>query len=55
MSADGVGIMAIARATGVDGLLRDATRPPGTAPTAADKVAEIVALTQKPPPHEATH
>ena len=40
---------------GVDGLLRDKTRKPGNAPVAADKVAEIVALTQKPPPHEATH
>ena len=40
---------------GVDGLLRDKTRKPGNAPVAADKVAGIVALTQKPPPHEATH
>ncbi|MEO0621691.1 MAG: helix-turn-helix domain-containing protein, partial [Pseudomonadota bacterium] len=42
-------------AEGVDGLLRDATRPPGKAPVATDKVAEIVRLTQAPPPHEATH
>ncbi|MEO0822194.1 MAG: IS630 family transposase [Pseudomonadota bacterium] len=42
-------------AEGVDGLLRDATRPPGKAPVAADKVAEVVRLTQAPPPHEATH
>lgn len=40
---------------GVDGLLRDATRPPGKQPVAADKVAEVVRLTQAPPPHEATH
>jgi transposase len=40
---------------GVDGLLCDATRPPGKAPVAADKVAEVVRLTQAPPPHEATH
>ena len=40
---------------GVDGLLRDATRPPGKAPVAADKVAEVVRLTQAPPPLEATH
>lgn len=40
---------------GVDGLLRDQARKPGNAPVAADKVAKIVALTQKPPPHEATH
>lgn len=40
---------------GVEGLLRDATRPPGKAPVATDKVAEVVRLTQTPPPHEATH
>jgi len=40
---------------GVDGLLREKTRPPGTAPTPPDRVAEIVKLTQEPPPHEATH
>ena len=40
---------------GVDGLLRDKTRPPGKAPVAAKRVAEIVRLTQEPPPHEATH
>jgi transposase len=40
---------------GVDGLLRDKSRPPGKAPLADDVVAEIVRLTQEPPPHEATH
>jgi len=40
---------------GVDGLLRDKSRPPGKAPVAGDKVAEVVRLTQSPPPHEATH
>ena len=40
---------------GVDGLLRDRTRPPGKAPVAPERVAEIVRLTQTPPPHEATH
>ena len=40
---------------GVDGLLRDKTRPPGKAPLDRDTVARIVALTLKPPPHEATH
>ena len=40
---------------GVDGLLRDRTRPPGKAPIAPERVAEIVRLTQAPPPHEATH
>ena len=40
---------------GVDGLLRDKSRPPGKAPIAPDRVAWIVRLTQQPPPHEATH
>jgi len=40
---------------GVDGLLRDKSRPPGKAPIPADRVGEIVRLTQEPPPHEATH
>ncbi len=40
---------------GVDGLLCDRTRPPGKAPVAPDRVAEVVRLTQSPPPHEATH
>src|SRR6188768_775855 len=40
---------------GVDGLLRDKSRPPGKAPIATDRVAEIVRLTQTSPPHEATH
>ena len=42
-------------AEGVEGLLRDRTRPPGKAPVPADQAAEIVRLTQAPPPHEATH
>ena len=40
---------------GVDGLLREKTRPPGIARTADEKVAEVIRLTQAPPPHEATH
>ena len=40
---------------GVDGLLRDKSRPPGKEPIAPDRVAEIVRLTQQPPPQEATH
>lgn len=40
---------------GVDGVLRDKSRPPGKAPIPADRVGEIVRLTQEPPPHEATH
>jgi transposase len=40
---------------GVDGLLREKTRPPGIARIADGKVADVVRLTQAPPPHEATH
>ena len=40
---------------GVDGLLRDRSRPPGKAPLPPARVAEIVRLTQEAPPHEATH
>ncbi len=40
---------------GVDGLLRDKTRPPGKPPLSPERIAEIVRLTQTPPPHEATH
>jgi transposase len=42
-------------AEGVDGLLRDKTRPPGRAPVPDERVAKVVAATLKPPPHEATH
>jgi transposase len=40
---------------GVAGLLYDKTRSPGTAPLATDRVAEVVRMTQTPPPHQATH
>jgi transposase len=40
---------------GVEGLLRDKTRPPGKPPVAEDKTSTVVAMTLKPPPHEATH
>jgi len=42
-------------AEGVDGLLREKTRPPGTPKTPDEKVAEVIRLTQDAPPHEATH
>jgi transposase len=42
-------------AEGVEGLLREKTRPPGTPKTSDEKVAEVIRLTQDPPPHEATH
>ncbi len=66
MSADGIGTSAIAAAAdtakttvwrparfmeeGVDGVLRDKTRPPGRLPTAYDKTATVVTMTLKPPP-----
>ncbi len=40
---------------GVAGLLRDKTRPSRIAPLPQAKVDEILALTKKPPPNEATH
>jgi transposase len=40
---------------GVDGLLRERTRPPGKAPLPAAIVAEVLALPCSEPPGEATH
>ena len=42
-------------AEGIDGLLRDKTRPAGIAPLEAALVDKVVALTLEPPDHEATH
>jgi transposase len=42
-------------AEGVDGLLRDKTRPPGTPPLPAATVERVVELTREPPPGEITH
>jgi transposase len=42
-------------AEGVDGLLRDKTRPPGTPPLPAATVERVVELTRGGPPGEATH
>jgi hypothetical protein len=42
-------------AQGVDGLLRDKTRPPGIAPLETALVDKVVALTLEPPAQEATH
>ena len=41
-------------AQGIDGLLRDKTRPPGIAPLQPVLVDKVVALTLEPPAHEAT-
>jgi hypothetical protein len=40
---------------GVDGLLRDKTRPPGIAPLQPELVDRVVSLTLEPPDHETTH
>lgn len=40
---------------GVEGLLRDKTRPAGRAPITIDRTRAVINLTLKPPPHEATH
>src|ERR1700686_990609 len=40
---------------GLEGLLRDKTRPPGKAPVAPATVAEVLALTCAEPPGETTH
>ena len=42
-------------AEGVDGLLRDKSRPPGTPPLPQGTVERVVDLTREPPPGEATH
>ena len=40
---------------GMDGLLRDKTRPPGKSPLPAETVKRVVDLTLAPPPGERTH
>jgi transposase len=40
---------------GLDGSLRDKTRPPGICATPPDKITELVRMTLELPPHEATH
>jgi transposase len=42
-------------AKGVEGLLKDATRPPRRKPLTAEKVAEVVHLTLHTKPPNATH
>jgi transposase len=42
-------------AEGVDGVLRDKTRPPGKPPVPDERAGNVVEMTLKPPPHEATH
>ncbi len=42
-------------ALGVDGLLRDATRPPGKKPTPEARVKAPMALAMSPPPPHARH
>jgi hypothetical protein len=40
---------------GLDGLLRDKTRPPGKAPLPPETVAQVLAITCSEPPGEVTH
>src|ERR671926_1487798 len=40
---------------GVQGLLRDKTRPPGKAPLPPETVAQVLAITCSEPPSEVTH
>ena len=42
-------------ATGVDGLLKDATRPPGRKPLTARKIKQVGNLTLNEKPPDATH
>ena len=42
-------------AEGVDGLLRDATRPPGKKPIGEDRVTAAIDLAMSPPPEHARH
>jgi transposase len=42
-------------AKGVDGLLKDATRPPRRKPLAAEKIKEVVQMTLRKTPPDATH
>src|SRR4051794_41538153 len=42
-------------AEGVDGLLRDKTRPARVKPLGQEVIDKVVALTAAEPPHEATH
>jgi transposase len=42
-------------AKGVDGLLKDATRPPGRKPLTARKIQQVVDLTLNEKPPDATH
>ena len=40
---------------GIDGLLRDKTRPPGKAPLSPETVAKVLSITCSEPPGEITH
>ena len=40
---------------GVDGLLRDATRPPGKTPIPADRIQAVIDLAMSPPPPNRSH
>jgi hypothetical protein len=47
--------LAALRGQGVDGLLKDATRPPGRKPLTARRIKQVVNLTLNEKPPDATH
>ena len=53
--AHGAPLAATLAAKGVDGLLKDATRPPGRKPLTARKIKQVVNLTLNEKPPDATH
>ena len=68
LAGEGVGAVEVAKragksvltvrryaAKGVDGLLKDATRPPGRKPLTARKIKQVVTLTLNEKPPEASH
>ena len=52
--AHGAPLAATLAAKGVDGLLKDATRPPGRKPLTARKINQVVNLTLNEKPPDAT-
>jgi hypothetical protein len=53
--AERLTVAEVAQRAGVEGLLRDKTRPPGRPPLPVQTVAKVLALTCCEPPGEATH
>jgi len=55
VAADGLAVTGQVPGKGVDGLLEDATRPPGKKPVSEDRVKAVTALAMSPPPRRASH